>query len=480
MENNGMAESIRRLICEESDEDGGVAISFPETNVVTFLAKALISKAKGGDLSAIKEIRAIMEKQNDEESREFYLPAKSISPAFANTYRDILSNGHTEYVLYGGRGSTKSSFISMVILELLLSDKNIHAVICRRVKDTLRDSVYAQIKWSAIVLGIEEMFEFRTSPLEIEVKKTGQKIYFRGADDPAKLKSIKVPFGYIGILWFEELDQFEGEEQIRSIEQSVIRGGSAKVFKSFNPPKTVHSWTNKFLKTEKETRLVFKSTYKDVPKEWLGETFIQEAEHLKKVSPKAYEHEYEGIPNCEGGSVFANVVSREITDEEIAVFDRVYMGIDWGWYPDPFRFHKVFYLPSKRRLYIFDEISGNKLTNIVIAKRLTEHGVETSDRIIADSAGEGPKSIRDFKDMGFNMRRAKKGPGSVEYSMKWLSSLDEIIIDAKRCPEAFKEFSEYEYERNADGDVVSGYPDKNNHSIDAVRYALEPLWRCGR
>jgi len=473
-----IAESIKRLVCFPENEDkSGIAINFPEKDVTTFLAKALIAKASGGDLSAIKEIRSITEGAEAAEKTEFFLPAKSIASSFIDAYRDILKHSHTEYVFYGGRGSTKSSFISMMILELLLSDENIHAVICRRVKDTLRDSVYAQIKWAAIELSIDDLFEFKTSPLEIQVKKTGQKIYFRGADDPAKLKSIKVPFGHIGILWFEELDQFEGEEQIRSIEQSVIRGGSAYIFKSFNPPRTIASWTNRFLKTPKETRLVHKSTYKEVPPEWLGKTFIEEAEHLKNVNPEAYEHEYEGKANAEGGNVFANVTAREISDDEIAAFDRFYMGIDWGWYPDPFRFVKTSYIPSERRLFIFNEISGNKLPNREIAELLRAYGVSDRDKITADSAGEGPKSIKDFKEMGFSMRKAKKGPGSVEYSMKWLSSLSEIIIDPKRCPHTLKEFLEYEYEHNAEGEVISGYPDKNNHSIDAVRYALEEVWR---
>ena len=473
-----IAESIKRLVCFPDDEDkGGIQICFPEKDVTTFLAKALISKASGGDLSAIKEIRAITESAEAKENEKFFLPAKAIASSFIDAYRDILKHGHTEYVFYGGRGSTKSSFISMMILEMLLSDEEIHAVICRRVKDTLRDSVYAQIKWAAIELSVEDLFEFKTSPLEIQVKKTGQKIYFRGADDPAKLKSIKVPFGHIGILWFEELDQFEGEEQIRSIEQSVIRGGSAYIFKSFNPPRTIASWTNRFLKTPKETRLVHKSTYKDVPPEWLGKTFIEEAEHLKKVNPEAYEHEYEGNANAEGGNVFANVSVRTMKDDEIDAFDRVYMGIDWGWYPDPFRFIKAYYIASERRLFIFDEISGNKLPNREIAVLLRAHGVKDNERITADSAGEGPKSIKDFKEMGFSVRRARKGAGSVEYSMKWLASLAEIVIDPVRCPHTLKEFLEYEYEQNAEGEVISGYPDKNNHSIDAVRYALEEVWR---
>ncbi len=463
-----IAERICSLIC--SDENGETP------DVSTFLAKALISKASGGDLSAIREIRNILEQSGEEQDRDFLLPAKSIASSFVDLYRDISYHRHTEYILCGGRGSTKSSFISMVLLELMLSKKNIHAVVCRRVKDTLRDSVFAQIKWAAIELGIEDLFEFKTSPLEIRVKKTGQKIYFRGADDPAKLKSIKVPFGYIGILWFEELDQFTGEEQIRNIEQSVLRGGKAYIFKSFNPPRTIANWTNRLLKIPKENRFIHRSTYKDVPPEWLGITFIEEAEHLKSVNPEAFAHEYEGIANSDGGNVFPNVTLLDITDDEIAAFDRIYCGIDWGWYPDPFRFHKMSYLPNEKRLFIFDEISGNKLTNRQIAELLKNHNVTGETKITADSAGEGPKSIRDFKEMGFSMKKAKKGPGSVEYSMKWLSSLSEIVIDPMRCPNAAKEFLEYEYETNADGEVLSGYPDKDNHSIDSVRYALEEIW----
>ena len=294
----------------------------------------------------------------------------------------------------------------------------------------------------------------------------------------AKLKSIKVPFGYIGILWFEELDQFCGEEEIRSIEQSVIRGGDeAFIFKSFNPPRTIGNWANQFVKVPKETRLICKSSYLDIPPEWLGKVFLEEAAHLKEINPAAYEHEYGGNPNDEGGSVFTNLTLRHITDDEIGRFDRVYNGIDWGWYPDPFRFHRVAYLAASGQLYIFDELSGNKLPNREIGRLLKERGVTRQDKIVADSGGEGPKSIADLREMGFMLRRAKKGPGSVAYSMKWLSSLREIVIDPVRCPMAAKEFMEYEYETTEAGEVVSGYPDRDNHSIDAVRYALEEIWR---
>ncbi|MBE7022223.1 MAG: PBSX family phage terminase large subunit [Ruminococcaceae bacterium] len=461
-------------VSEEDELSSGRA----ETDNEMAIARALVKKAGSGDLQAIKEVRSLSEMTEPEEVKAFEMPARMLAEPYFAVWRDIKSKGHTEYVLYGGRGSAKSTFISLVVIDLLLSNSMLHAVLCRRVKDTLRDSVYAQMKWALSELHVETNFECRVNPMEIIYKPTGQKIYFRGADDPAKLKSIKVPFGYIGILWFEELDQFCGEEEIRSIEQSVIRGGDeAYIFKSFNPPKTAGNWANQYVLMPKETRLVKKSSYLEVPPEWLGKVFLEEAEHLKETNPSAYEHEYGGVANGIGGNVFSNVVLRAITQEEIAGFDRVYNGIDWGWYPDPFRFHRMAYLPAERRLFIFDEISGNKLPNREIGTLLKQKGIGPMDKITADSGGEGLKSIADLREMGFSVRKAKKGPGSVDYSMKWLSSLHEIVIDPARCPFAAKEFLGYEYETTQSGEVVSGYPDRDNHSIDAVRYALEEVWR---
>ncbi len=476
---SNMAKYVLELLEQPAGDECTDESIVPEyaDNAMT-IAKALVEKAKSGDLQAIKEVRALAETGGHKKQTKFEMPARMLAEKYLTVWRDIKQGAHTEYVLYGGRGSAKSTFVSLAVLDVLLSKPNMHAVLCRRVKDTLRDSVYAQMKWAIGELSLEQDFEFRLNPLEIIYKPTGQKMYFRGADDPAKLKSIKVPFGYIGILWFEELDQFCGEEEIRSIEQSVIRGGDeAFIFKSFNPPRTAGNWANQYVMVPKDTRLICKTSYLDIPPEWLGKVFLEEAEHLKSVNPAAYEHEYGGVANEEGGSVFTNLTVREIKEEEIRNFDRIYNGIDWGWYPDPFRFHRMSYLASERRLYIFDEISGNKLPNRDIAQLLKERGISQKDKITADSAGEGPKSIADLREMGFLVRRAKKGQGSVDYSMKWLSSLQEIVIDPVRCPCAAKEFMEYEYETIENGQVVSGYPDRDNHSIDAVRYALEEIWR---
>lgn len=403
--------------------------------------------------------------------------SECIAPHFHELHKDIREHRHTEYVLSGGRGSTKSSVIGLEIILLVKKNPRIHALVCRQIKETLKDSVYAQLVWAIERLGVSEEFHCTRSPLEITYKPTGQKIYFRGADDPYKIKSIKAPFGYIGILWFEELDTFKGQEQIRNIEQSAMRGGNTFYeFKSFNPPQTLNNWANEYVLQNKKNMLVHKSTYLTVPKEWLGNYFFEEAEHLKEVNQKAYEHEYLGVPNGTGGSVFEYLELREITDSEIAEMDRIYEGVDWGFFPDYYAFIRLYYNPAQEKIYLIDEHCVNKASNRETAQWIIDKGyVEDVQNILCDSAE--PKSVADYRDLGiWNATSVHKGPGSVEYSMKWLQRRT-IVIDKNRTPKAYKEFKEYEYERDKDGNVISGYPDANNHCIDAVRYSLAGVWK---
>lgn len=407
-------------------------------------------------------------------AKPYHMDLYNIPDCFHQAIRDIRDEEHLEYVFKGGRGSTKSTTVGMTIVELMKNNHDIHAVVCRKVGNTIKDSVYNKIKWAIGKQEFTEEFDSKLSPMEITLKATGQKIYFRGADDPDKIKSINPEFGYIGILWFEELDQFAGPEEIRKIEQSAIRGGNlAWIFKSFNPPKTMNNWANKYVLEPKENRIVHSSTYLDVPKGWLGQPFIDEAEHLKEVNPNAYEHEYMGIANGNGGNVFEYLEIRDITDEEISHMDKIFQGCDWGFYPDPYAFIRLYYNHNTEKIYLIDEIYENKWSNRKSADEILKRKYDDY-AITCDSAE--PKSINDYRDFGLPARGAIKGPGSVEYSMKWLQTRT-IVIDPKRTPNAYKEFSEYEYERDKDGNVISGYPDENNHLIDACRYATESLWR---
>ena len=406
-------------------------------------------------------------------AKEYHMDLYNIPDCFHWAIRDIRDKKHLEYVFKGGRGSTKSTTVGMTIVELMKNNHDIHAVVCRKVGNTIKDSVYNKIKWAIGKQEFTEEFDSKLSPMEITLKSTGQKIYFRGADDPDKIKSINPEFGYIGILWFEELDQFAGPEEIRKIEQSAIRGGDiAWIFKSFNPPKTMNNWANKYILEPKENRIVHSSTYLDVPKGWLGQPFIDEAEHLKEVNPNAYEHEYMGIANGNGGNVFEYLEIRNITDEEISHMDRIFPGVDYGWYPDAFCYLRTYYDSAREKIYLIDELYVNKWSNSKTADWIKKKGYDDYT-MICDSAE--PKSVNDFRDAGLPARGAIKGPGSIEYGFKFLQTKT-LVIDPKRTPNAYKEITEYEYDRDKEGNVISGYPDGNDHAISALRYAYEPLF----
>ena len=404
---------------------------------------------------------------------EIHLSDK-IGSAFYGVVRDVFQHGHTHYDFSGGRGSLKSSTVSVLVPLLLIHNPNTHALVLRKVANTIRDSVYAQYIWAIGELGMAAYWEAKVSPMELIYKPTGQKIMFRGADDPMKIKSIKVPFGYIAVTHFEEKDQFAGRAEIRNILQSTMRGGAVYWnFESYNPPISRDNWANKDSLEERADRLCHKSTYLQAPPEWLGQQFLAEAEHLKATDERAYQHEYLGIPVGTGGNVFDNLELREITDEEMSHFDHIYQGVDYGWFPDPFAFIRLHYDRSRETIYLMDEIYKNKLTNEASGNIIINRGYQDT-YITCDSAE--PKSVADYRAMGLPAKTAVKGPGSVEYGMKWLQRR-KIVIDRKRTPNAYNEFVNYEYDRNKDGDIISGYPDENNHLIDATRYAVERISR---
>ena len=451
---------------------GTIKDSFGFTPAFTEQLKAMSDLEKTLTIKEQKEAQ----KQAEEAARnakEYHMDLYNIPDKFHTVIRDIRDKKHLEYVFKGGRGSTKSTTVAMTIVELLKNNHDVHAVVCRKVGNTIKDSVYNKIKWAIGKQEFTEEFDAKLSPLEITLKATGQKIYFRGADDPDKIKSINPEFGYIGILWFEELDQFSGPEEVRKIEQSAIRGGNlAWIFKSFNPPKTKNNWANKYVLEPKENRIVHSSTYLDVPPEWLGQPFIDEAEHLKEVNPNAYEHEYGGVPNGNGGNVFEYLEIREITNEEISHMDRIYPGVDYGWFPDAYCYLRTYYDSAREKIYLLDELYVNKWSNAKTADWIKKKGYDDYT-MICDSAE--PKSVTDYRDAGLPARGAIKGPGSVEYGFKFLQTKT-IVIDPRRTPNAYKEITEYEYERDKEGNVISGYPDGNDHAISALRYAYEPLF----
>ncbi|MDE6441214.1 MAG: PBSX family phage terminase large subunit, partial [Clostridia bacterium] len=422
------------------------------------------------------------EQENTDKFPPVSIPANLMCGKYFDINRRITNGDVREAIIKGGRGGWKSTYPGLKIPELMMANPQVHCLAVRNVKDTLKDSVYAQIKWGIEMLGVSDRFKCTVSPLAITYLPTGQQIYFRGADDPLKIKSIKPSFGYIGILWFEEFDQYSGEAAIRNIKQSALRGtdsngeSSAIIFETYNPPKTAQAWANQYTAdiearqntaNAKKGTHVLHTTYKDLPREWLGDEFLFEAEELKKNNPTAYDNEYLGIVTGTGGNVFENLEIRTITDAEIQTFGQYKQGLDWGYFPDPTAFLRGYYNPATMTIYLFDERKYIKTGNEALVDNLAGY---KDTQTIADNAEE--KSIAYFKEKGFKIRACVKGAGSVEFGIKWLASRAKIVIDRSRCPEAAKEFENYEYLKDKDGNYISGYPDENNHFIDATRYML--------
>ena len=459
----------RVLRGEEKDQFGLDASLSDRQKAAADLEKALRIKQEQDEKKAAEKAAR--------EAARYRTDLHDLADSFHPLIRDIRNKGHREYVCDGGRGSTKSTTVFTLLYEILKNNPQMHALVVRQVANTLRDSVYAQMQWSLEKQSENPLFDkdnwqFKVSPLEIIYKPTGQKIYFRGADDPGKIKSIKVPFGYIGVLVFEELDQFGGEEPVRKIEQSAIRGGDeAYIFKMFNPPISKNNWANKYAATPKESMMVHHSTYLDVPPEWLGKPFIEEAEHLKQVNPDAYAHEYLGEPIGLGTEIFKFLEIRTITDEEIQRQEHIYQGQDWGWEPDPKAFIRCSYSHSKETIMLLDEMGGTCIRTRDMAQMIIDKGY--NDYEIRCGVDE-MEHINDYRDMGLPARAAIVTPGSVRRTHEWLQCR-KIVIDPARTPRAYKEFTEYEHDTDKNGEVIDGYPDRNNHYIDALRYATSPL-----
>lgn len=404
-----------------------------------------------------------------------------IAPSFYPLFWDIQDKKHSYYKLEGGRGSTKSSFVSVSIILGIIADAKAglmsNAVCFRRYAANLHDSVYSQLLWAIDKLEVSHLWRCTLSPLRLTYTPTGQMILFRGADKPTKAKSIKVSKGYIKYLWFEELDEFEGSEKIRTIQQSVVRGGPEFcVFYSYNPPRSQRNWVNDPVQWQRSDTCSHRSNYLSVPDDWLGPQFIADAEHLKNTKPDRYAHEYLGEVTGTGAEVFTNLTARTITDDEIKIFDRVKRGLDWGYAADPLHYTVNHYDKTRKRLYIYYEIHQTRLSNRGAAAMIKLEN-PTNQMITADSAE--PKSIADLREQGVTIRGARKGPDSVDHGVKWLSEeLEEIIIDPERCPNTWREFYGYELDIDAEGNFKAGYPDKNNHSIDAVRYSREDDMRA--
>lgn len=408
--------------------------------------------------------------------------SEKFTPHFQAVWGIVKTGWYLKHVLKGGRGSAKSTHIAMFII-LLMQMFPITWLCVRKVGNTLAESCYEQLKEAIDMLGVGQYWHVNISPLRLTYKPRGNKIIFRGADDPQKIKSIKVSKFPLAGLWIEELAEFKSEDEVSMIEKSVLRGelppGLRYIFfYSYNPPKKKQSWVNKLYNSKvnlAKNVFVDHSTYLLNP--FVSKDFIQEAEEAKKKAPLdadgvslKYKWEYLGHAIGSGVVPFENLTFRTITDEEISTFDNFRNGNDWGYANDPNAFVRWHYDKTRRRIYAIGEIHGVKISNRELAKKILENDfndVQTK----CDSAE--PKSVDELKLYDIKAKGAKKGPGSVEHGEKWLDDLDEIIIDPKRTPNIAREFENIDYAVDAQGNPKTKLAETDNHTIDATRYAFE-------
>lgn len=430
-------------------------------------------------IKATKELLPYAEDEDDERPSFVADFGLLIAPPFLRPHRLIAARAQIDYWFPGGRGSMKSSFASLEVVNDVEKHSDHNALVLMKYKANIRDSAYAQVVWAIEALGLSDEYDCPESTLRITKKSTGQVIIFRGCDNADKIKSIKVKVGYIAIAWYEEVDQFRGMAEIRKINQSITRGGHNFIrLYTFNPPRSRNCWVNSHIDELRENGTeVFASTYLDAPAEWLGGQFVADAEFLKETDGKAYEHEYMGIPVGLGGDVFDRVTFREVTDDEIRTFDNLRCGQDFGWYPDPWAFVMSEWQPGSRTIIAFFEDGGNKIQPNEQAERIIEAqtwadepGAEPTYHhipVLSDDAGSS--YIAAQRDTGANARAAGKGNMRMA-SYQFVQSCI-LVIDPERCPRLAKEVREMQYEQNKDGEWLNSIPDGNDHWVDAVRYA---------
>jgi len=398
-----------------------------------------------------------------------------IAPAFHKIHADIRDQKYSEFWLKGGRGSTKSSFAAQQCVLGLIGDSNANAIAIRKTANTLRGSILPTVLFAIDKLGKDSKFDHIKSPTEITYLPTGQQIIMRGLDDPSKLKSIKIRKGYFKILWFEEVEEFSGMEEIRSVRQSVLRGGEdfITIF-TFNPPRNPHHWIYKELNYKNPDRLIHHSHYEDVPRHWLGAEFFKIAERLKINNFEAYQHEYGGVPIGNPQEIIFSgcyeIKDFETPSTDLMYQGRFFFGADWGFANDPTVLIRSFIIDDC--LYIDYEAYGYGV-EIDHLEGLFDKVPESRQWTIYGDCSR-PETISYLARRGFNIEGAEKWPESVIEGIEYIKSFKKVYIHT-RCEKVAMEFQNYSYK--IDKNTKEILPKVNDtagwdHGIDAERYAL--------
>lgn len=381
-----------------------------------------------------------------------------------------LYNKNRYQIYYGGSSSGKSfSLAQRTVLDVFNGNRNY--LIVRNVQTTLKRSCFNEISKAIISFNLGDYFNINKSDMVITCTLNDRQILFCGLDDPEKIKSITPIKGVITDIWVEEATECD-YKAVKQLDKRLR--GKSKVKKrlilSFNPILKDHwiyeeyfsIWEDNKQYVEKDDVSILKTTYKD--NNFLTKDDIKALEN--ESDPYYYEVYTLGNWGVLGATIFKNWKVEDFSDIE-KTFNNYRNGVDWGFGSDPFAFVRAHYDKTRKRLYICDEIYATELENADSANMVKEKAGK--EVVICDSAE--PKSIKDFKNNKVRALPAKKGPGSIEYGIKFLQGL-EIIIHP-RCQNSKNEFSKYKWKEDKNGNVLPVPVDKDNHIIDALRYALE-------
>lgn len=393
---------------------------------------------------------------------------------------DVIGGGYKKFwnfkgryrVVKGSRASKKSKTTALWYIYNIMKYKNANLLVVRKTYRTLKDSCYTELKWAIHRLGVDAFFSCTQSPLEITYIPTGQKIYFRGLDDPLKVTSITVDVGYLCWMWLEEAYEINSESDFDMLDESIRGNVSDDLFKqitiTFNPWNDRHWLKKKFFDVKDDNILALTTNYKC--NEWLDEADLKVFETMKKNNPRRYQVAGLGNWGVVDGLVYENWKEQDFNIDDIKSKDTISVfGLDFGYTNDATAlFCGILDLKAKK-LWVFDEMYKKGLSNKDIYDNVVKMGF-VKEQIIADSSE--PKSIDELKYYGIRrIQGAKKGKDSINNGIQWIQDL-EIIIHP-RCVNFLTEISNYQWDTDKFGNKINKPIDGFNHLMDAMRYALE-------
>lgn len=391
--------------------------------------------------------------------------------------RDVIGKGYKEFwhfkgryrVVKGSRASKKSKTTALWYIWNMMKYPDANTLVIRKTFRTLKDSCYKELKWAVKRLKVEHLWDFTLSPLEATYKPTGQKIYFRGLDDPLKVTSIAVDTGCLCWMWIEEAYEIMKEEDFDMLDESIRGVTPPGLFKqitiTFNPWNERHWLKKRFFDNPGEDTLAITTNY--LCNEWLDAADLKVFEAMKKNNPRRYAVAGLGGWGIVDGLIYENWREEAFSLDDIKNCESAF-GLDFGYTNDPSAFFCGFVDLQNKKLYVWDEIYQKGMSNRKIYDAITEAGYG-KERITGDSAE--PKSIDELKGYGLRIKGAEKGKDSIANGIQWIQDL-EIIIHP-RCVNFLTEISNYTWEKDKFGTKLNVPIDDFNHLMDAMRYALE-------